>query len=164
MTELFVSLGDLIVAVWSLLRAVIGIALPWFPLAAWIRFWLCAVNWTKLRDVLINKGGLLGLLLIGAVWVLIWGSVAPPTDGSHHILGLTVSNYVGKLVYVTALFVLMFLCGSVQLSGCCQQWCVVEMPDPHAHGGHDDHGHGGDSHGHGDSQVHADHGHGHVSH
>ncbi len=148
MSELLISLSDLLVAAWSLLRAVSGLLLPWFPLAAWIGLWLFAVNWIKLREVLVSKGGLLGVLLIGAVWVLIWGLVAPPEGGSHFILGLTLSNFVGKLVYVTALFCLMFLCGSVQLSGCCNQWCEVTMPDPHAHGdhGHDashvvDHGH-----------------------
>lgn len=156
MSELLISLSDLLVAAWSLLKAVSGLLLPWFPLAVWIGFWLCAVNWTKLREVLVAKGGLLGVLLMGAVWVLIWGFVAPPESGSHFILGLTVSNFVGKLVYVTALFCLMFLCGSVQLSGCCNQWCEVTMPDPHAHG---DHGHGGhDAHGHAASQV-VDHGH-----
>lgn len=156
MSELLISLSDLIVAAWSLLKAVSGLLLPWFPLAAWIGYWLCAVNWIKLREVLISKGGILAVLLIGAVWVLIWGVVAPPESGSHFILGLTVSNYVGKLVYVTALFCLMFLCGSVQLSGCCNQWCEVTLPDPHAHG---DHGHGGhDAHGHSASHV-VDHGH-----
>ena len=143
MSELLISLVDLFAAAWSLLKAVSGLLLPWFPLALWIGFWLCAVNWIKLREVLISKGGVLGVLLIGAVWVLIWGSVAPPDAGSHFILGLTLSNFVGKLVYVTALFCLMFLCGSVQLSGCCNQWCEVTMPDPHAHSGHDDHGHAG---------------------
>ena len=152
MSELLIRLSDLLVASWSLLRAVSGLLMPWFPLAVWIGFWLCAVNWFKLREVLISKGGLLGVLLIGAVWVLIWGLVAPPESGSHFILGLTVSNFVGKLVYVTALFCLMFLCGSVQLSGCCNQWCEVTMPDPDAHG---DHGH--DTHG--QSAGHADHGH-----
>lgn len=102
MSELLISLSDLLVAAWSLLRAVSGLLLPWFPLAVWIGFWLCAVNWVKLREVLVAKGGLLGVLLIGAVWVLIWGVVAPPESGSHFILGLTVSNFVGKLVYVTA--------------------------------------------------------------
>ena len=155
MSELLISLSDLLVAAWSLLRAVSGLLLPWFPLALWIGFWLCAVNWIKLREVLISKGGVLGVLLIGAVWVLIWGSVAPPESGSHFILGLTVSNYVGKLVYVTAMFCLMFLCGSVQLSGCCNQWCEVTMPDPHAHG---DHGHGGHD-APANSAGHADHGH-----
>ena len=157
MSELLISLSDLLVAAWSLLRAVSGLLLPWFPLAVWIGFWLCAVNWIKLREVLISKGGLLGVLLIGAVWVLIWGVVAPPEAGSHFILGLTVSNFVGKLVYVTAMFCLMFLCGSVQLSGCCNQWCEVTMPDPHAHGDHGHGGHGHDAHGH--AANHVDHGH-----
>lgn len=150
MSELLISLSDLIIAAWGLVKAVSGLLLPWFPLAVWIGFWLCAVNWIKLREVLISKGGLLGVLLIGAVWILIWGVVAPPDSGSHFILGLTVSNFVGKLVYVTALFCLMFLCGSVQLSGCCNQWCEVTMPDPHAHGDHDAPSH---------SASHADHGH-----
>lgn len=157
MSELLISLSDLLVAAWGLLKAVSSLLLPWFPLAVWIGFWLCAVNWIKLREVLVAKGGLLGVLLIGAVWVLIWGVVAPPEAGSHFILGLTVSNFVGKLVYVTALFCLMFLCGSVQLSGCCNQWCEVTMPDPHAHGDHGHGGHGHDTHGH--SASHADHGH-----
>ena len=151
MSELLISLSDLLVATWSLLIAVRGLLLPWFPLAMWIGFWLCAVNWLKLREVLVSKGGLLGVLLIGFVWVLIWGVVAPPESGSHFILGLTLSNFVGKLVYVTALFCLMFLCGSVQLSGCCNQWCEVTLPDPHAHG---DHGHGGQGH---DAHGHAGH-------
>lgn len=155
MTELLISLSDLVVDLWNLLKVVSGLLLPWIPLAVWIGFWLCAVNWTKLRDVLISKGGVLGLLLIGAIWVLIWGVVAPPESGRHFLLGLTVTNFVGKLVYVTALFCLMFLCGSVQLSGCCQQWCEVTMPDPHAHG---DHGHGGHE-SHVQSAGHADHGH-----
>lgn len=157
MSELLISLSDLIVAAWSLLKAVSGLLLPWFPLAVWIGFWLCAVNWIKLRDVLISKGGLFGVLLIGAVWVLIWGVVAPPESGRHFILGLSVTNYVGKVVYVTALFCLMFLCGSVQLSGCCNQWCEITMPDPHAHGDHGHGGHGHDSLGH--SAGHADQGH-----
>ena len=148
MSELLISLSDLIIAAWGLVKAVSGLLLPWFPLAGWIGFWLCAVNWIKLREVLISKGGLLGVLLIGAVWILIWGVVAPPDSGSHFILGLTVSNFVGKLVYVTALFCLMFLCGSVQLSGCCNQWCEVTMPDPHAHGDHGHSGHGHDAPGH----------------
>ncbi len=158
MSELLISLSDLIVAAWSLLKAVSGLLLPWLPLAVWIGFWLFAVNWVKLREVLISKGGLLGVLLIGAIWVLIWGVVAPPVTGHHYLLGLSVSNFVGKLVYVTALYCLMFLCGSVQLSGCCNKWCEVTMPDPHAHG---DHGHS--SHGQ-DAAGHANHGHAHASH
>lgn len=149
MTELLVSLSDLLVAAWGLLKAVSGLLLPWFPLAVWIGFWLFAVNWKKLHEVLFSKGGLLGVLLIGAVWVLIWGVVAPPPGGSHFILGLTITNsFIGKAVYVTGLFCIMALCCSLQLSGCCDQWCEVTMPDPHAHGDHGHGGHGHDAHGH----------------
>lgn len=158
MAELLTSLGDLIVAAWGLLKALGSLALtpPWLPLAAWIAFWLCAVNWTKFRDLLIHKGGLLGLILIAAVTALIWGVVDPEP---HQLLGLSVSNFVGKIVYVTGFLCLMFLCGSVQLSGCCQQWCEPDLPsgDSHGHGGH---GHGGhDSHGH-DSHGEPAHAHG----
>ena len=38
----------------------------------------------------------------------------------HYLLGLRVSNLVGKTVYVTGLICIMFLCGSVQLGGCCR--------------------------------------------
>lgn len=38
----------------------------------------------------------------------------------HSLLGLRVSNFVGKFMYVTALICIMFLCGAVQLGGCCR--------------------------------------------
>lgn len=153
MTELLVSLGDLILAAWGLLKVIGGLVVtpPWLPLAAWVAFWLCAVNWTRFRDLLIHKGGLLGLFLIAAVTVLIWGVVDPTP---HQLLGLSVSNFVGKIVYVTGFVCLMFLCGSVQLSGCCQQWCDVPLPSDEVHGG--GHGHSGSDH---DSHGHDDHGH-----
>jgi hypothetical protein len=47
-------------------------------------------------------------------------------------VGLSLSNYVGKTVYVTALVCIMFLCGSVQLSGCCAACCRFEEDEPHA--------------------------------
>ena len=56
------------------------------------------------------------LLMIAAV--MVWGAVAPPIEGHHVLFGvLTVSNYVGKFVYVSMLTCIAFLCCSVQLSG-----------------------------------------------
>ncbi len=112
-------------ALLNLLYSLGALLLPWTPLAAWIGFWLFGVNWQKLRDVLL-AGGWIGVLLIGLVMILVWGSVAPPADGMHRIQGLELSNYVGKTVYVTTLFCIMFLCGSVQLSGCCANCCQFE--------------------------------------
>ena len=60
MSELLISLSDLLVAAWSLLRAVSALLLPWFPLAVWIGFWLCVVNWIKLREVLVSEKALQG--------------------------------------------------------------------------------------------------------
>ena len=137
-------------AVADLASSLASVLLPWTPLAAWLVFWLFAVNWTKYREVL-AKGGWIGIVLIGAVMVLVWGSVSPDTGETSDFFGLHVSHYVAKTVYVTGLFCLMFLAGSLQLSGFCAGCCQFEEPaleESHAHG---DHGHGG--------QGHDDHGH-----
>ena len=114
--ELWESLVQLVVALWHLLLTLGAVLLPWLPLLAWIVFWLFAVNWVSLRQVLL-RGGWIGLLLIGLVMILVWGVVAPPVGGAHHLFGLTLSNFVGKTVFVTILFCIMFLCGAFQLSG-----------------------------------------------
>src|SRR5580700_7274298 len=91
---------------WDLLVATLAVLAPWTPLAAWIVFWLFAVNWVKLREAL-AKGGWVGLVLIGAIMVLVWGSISPGS-GSFDFFGLRISNFVEKTVYVSGLFVLMF--------------------------------------------------------
>ena len=97
-------------------------------LLAWIVFWTFAVNWVKFRGMLQN-GGIIGLLLVGVAAVLVWANIAPPAGGIHSLLGLEVSNYIGKTMYVTALYCIMFLCGSVQLSGFCAGCCQFEEDD-----------------------------------
>lgn len=138
-------------SLWDLLAALLAIVIPWTPLAAWIVFWLFAVNWVKLREAL-AKGGWVGLVLIGAVMVLVWGSISPGT-GTFDFFGLRVSNFVEKTVYVSGLFVMMFLAGALQLSGFCAGCCPFNEPiliaEAHEHdAGHGhapaaDHGHGG---------------------
>ena len=123
--ELLYALIAILQALWNFLVVLISAVLPWTPLIAWLCFWLFAVNWTKLREVML-QGAWIAVLLIGLVMILIWGSVAPPPDGYHSMFGLQISNYVGKTVYVTFLFCLMFLCGSVQLSGYCAGCCKFE--------------------------------------
>ena len=118
MENLLNSLLELVIAVWNVVESLFRLVLPWTPLVAWVAFWLLAVNWVKYRAVLL-KGGWTGLVFIGLMMILIWGLIAPPVDGVHHIFGLSLSNFVGKTVYVTSLFSIMFLCGSVQLSGAC---------------------------------------------
>jgi len=132
-------------SLWDLLAALLTIVIPWTPLAAWLVFWMFAVNWVKLRETL-AKGGWVGLVLIGAVMVLVWGSISP---GSGTFFELRVSNFVEKTVYVSGLYVLMFLAGALQLSGFCAGCCPFNEPiliaEPHAH--ETGHGHAAADHG-----------------
>ena len=145
--QLLDSLLNLLEAVVVVLAALGAAIAPWWPLIAWVAFWLLAVNWFKLRLTLLD-GGWIGVLLIGLMMILVWGIVAPPPDGTHSLLGLKVSNFVGKTMYVTGLFVIMLLCGSAQLSGAVDRYLHFVEPEPEGHHhGHEDHGHGHD-HGH----------------
>lgn len=128
------SLLQFLLAAWNLLVSLLGLLVEWpvLPaLAVWIIIWLFAVNWFQLRKVMLSFGWI-GVLLIGFVMVLVWGVVSPPADDAHHILGLSLSNFVGKTVYVTGLFCIMFLCGAVQLSGCCAGCCSFEEEEQQA--------------------------------
>ena len=149
MDAIFQSFVQLLLALWQFGISVMALVIPWTPLLGWVAFWLYAVNWVKLTQVLL-RGGLVAVILMGLVATLVWGVVAPPADGVHRLLGLTVGNFTGKFVYVTALIVITMLCGSVQLAGLCGSWASFpEAPEEPEHG-HD--AHGGD-HGHGDPQL-----------
>jgi hypothetical protein len=114
--ELLQSLVNVFWSLRDVVAAFVRVILPWLPLLAWIAYWSLAVNWVKAFDIL-RKGGFIGLLLLMFVAVLVWGTVAPPVDGTHTLFGLTVSNYAGKFIYVTMLTCIALLCGSVQMSG-----------------------------------------------
>ncbi len=126
MNQLLISLFDLFQALWLVLVALLTILAPWTPLIAWLAFCLFAINWVRVWPD-IARGGWIGLVLIGLVAAVVWAVIAPPAGGSHFFFGLTVSNFVGKLVYVTSILVMMFMCGSVQLSGACGEW--AHFPD-----------------------------------
>ena len=137
----------------SLLDVVVNLSrliLPWLPLLAWMGFWTFAVNWAKALPIL-RRGGIVGVLLLMFVAVLVWGAVAPPMDGKHFMMGLTVSNYAGKFIYVTMLTCIALLCGSAQLSGAFGRLGL--FPDEPSE---DEHDHGrDDSHNANDHAVHA---------
>ncbi|MGE5193013.1 MAG: hypothetical protein ACM3U2_10965 [Deltaproteobacteria bacterium] len=126
MDALLKSLSEVGHSLWDLLGALFTVLLPWTPLAAWIVFWLFAVNWVRLRETL-ARGGWVGLVLIGAVMVLVWGSISPGA-GTFDFFGLHVSNFVEKTVYVSGLYVIMFLAGALQLSGFGAGCCPVNEP------------------------------------
>lgn len=114
--QLFDSLLELVKAVWGIAYALIVLFLQYVPLIAWVAYWLLAVNWIKFRETLAS-GGWIALVFIGFIMVLVWGFVAPPEGGHHNFFGLQPTNFYGKMIYVTGLYVIMFLCGSLQLSG-----------------------------------------------
>lgn len=148
MEQLINSLLELAFAGWHVVISLLALIVPWTPLILWIAFWLLAVNWEKLYPVM-AKGGAICVVLIGLSMILVWGLIAPPADGAHHLMGLNPSNFVGKAIYVTMLLTIMALCGSVQLSGACGS--LVHFPEEdesddhgdhhHGHGGHDEHAH-----------------------
>jgi hypothetical protein len=154
--DLLHALLNVLLSLLELLAAAGRTVAPWTPLIAWVAFWTLAVDWTKLWPVLM-KGGIIGVILIAFVAVLVWSVIAPPPDGQHYMFGLKLGNETGKLMYVTGLSLIVFLCANVQLSGVCgplldfsEPVGVAESHDQHGHGpddhhGHDDHGHG---HGH----------------
>ena len=155
MPNLMYALADLVLALRDVVLSLGLLLLPWIPLFAWVLFWTLGVNWNTLRDVL-RRGGWIGVVLIGLVAVLAWGSVWPPPRGYYDLLGLRISNFVGKTVYVSGLICLMLLSGAVQLSGSCSRWLCfpVDAPEDH-HAGHGEDGHGHENHaldGHGDHQ------------
>lgn len=170
MLEIFQSLLNLFVAVFDVVKALFFFLLPYIALISWVAYWLLAVNWVKLYEVLFKKGGIIGFALICFMTILIWGLIAPPAGGFHSFMGMHVSNFIAKTVYVSSLVVIIFMCGSVQLSGALNSICKFDDPAPEdEHGGHGHGGHGHDSHGH-DSHGHDAHaadshgGHGHDSH
>ncbi len=159
------SLINLLVAAYEVVKATFLFLLPYFGLICWVAYWLFAVNWTKLYELLFKKGAVISLSLLVLFWIFVWCTVSPPADGYHEWFGFKVGNAVGKTVYVVALMSLAFICGSFQLSGAVNRYIdfsdeLEPVDDGHGHHGHD-HSHGHDDHG---DHSHADHGHAAVAH
>ncbi|MCA9079735.1 MAG: hypothetical protein KDA58_04210 [Planctomycetaceae bacterium] len=138
--ELLTALWNLVLALLAVIVTLLHSLVPWLPLIAWIAFWLLAVNWSKLYPALMERGGIVGVALLGLMTILIWGAIAPPDNGEYALYGLHVSNFVGKTVFVTGMFVIAAMCASVQLTGVCAPCCLFEEPVVEDHG-HDDHHH-----------------------
>ena len=119
------ALGQIIFGLQQIVSSIASVVLtaPVLPVLCWTVFWLLAVDWIQLRQILL-KGGWLGIMLVGFVMVIVWQQISP---GSQAVLGLELNGYIEKLVYVTALLSLMFVCGAVQLTGCCTRWCAAEV-------------------------------------
>ena len=153
--DLFSSLVNVLQSLFDVVVNLVRVILPWLPLLAWVGFWTFAVNWAKALPIL-RRGGVIGVLLLMFVAVMVWAAVAPPENGKHLMLGLSVGNHAGKFIYVTMLTCIALLCGSAQLSGSFGR--LGEFPEEPAD---DDHGHAHHDHGHGHDDAHGGHDHGH---
>ena len=129
LVQFFWSGVDVLNAVFQLLEPHLGFYLG---LAFWIIFCTGALNWVRLRRIILS-GGWIGVLLIAFAAVIVWGSIAPPEGGKHFILGAPLSNFPGKMVYVTGLICIMFLCGSVQLALNPPEEEQATIPQSHSH-------------------------------
>ena len=159
MDALFDLFGSLVDVFRSLLDVVINlvrVVRPWLPLLGWVGFWTFAVNWSKAFPIL-RRGGISGVLLLMFVAVLVWGAVAPPSEGKHLLLGLSLSNHAGKFIYVTMLTCIALLCGSAQLSGAFGR--LGEFPEEPADDDIENSGHAHNDHGGGHDDAHGNHGH-----
>ncbi len=121
LANLVAALLHLLAALWFFVVSVLAVVAtsPVLPLALWVAFWLFAVDWTRVRELLL-RGAWVAVLLILLVTILVWGVVAPPAAGYHSVLGVHVSNFVGKTVFVTCLVCIAALCGFLQLTGWCE--------------------------------------------
>jgi hypothetical protein len=139
--DVFSSLVEVVSAVLNLVLNLVRVLIPWLPLLGWVAYWSLAVNWSRAFPV-IRRGGVFGVLLLMLISVLVWGVVSPPEGGSHYFLGLTVSNFTGKFIYVTMLTCIALLCGSAQLSGTFGRFaCFEDGSADAADGDHHDSAH-----------------------
>ena len=67
----------------------------YIALVLWIAFWVGAVNWVRLRKILL-EGGWTGIVMIGFMAVLVWGCIAPPEGDAPQHLGIGGEQFCGE--------------------------------------------------------------------
>lgn len=115
MELLLQEFGNLFDALIGVTLAVVQLFQPWVPLLLWVVFWCVLVDWRVFRRQL-KQGGWIPLALLFFLGALFWSLLDPTASGRHTLFGLSASNLVGKIVYVSGLACLMFVCGSFQLA------------------------------------------------
>jgi hypothetical protein len=123
MSELFQSLSTFLSAAGDLLAAILMLVRPWLPLGLWAVFWLFAIDWMRLRRILVPQGGMVAVLLIAVFSAWISTLIAPVATKS---LLLPV---VERIALLSTWIVVMMGCGAVQLLGCTGVW-VPQLAEP----------------------------------
>lgn len=123
MTSIFTSLLEFFAATATLIFALLTAALTWLPLWLWCVFWLFAVDWHRLRRILVPRGGMIPLVMIGLAAAYIVAQLLTPWTGSP------LTPLVQSIIVVTGWLVVMMACGTAQLLGWTHLW-VPQLPTP----------------------------------
>lgn len=81
-------------------------------LVLWVVWWLFLVDWNVAGKTL-KGGGWVGLMLLGLLAVLIWGSLSP---ADREVLPMPLPNFVEEFTIVFGLYVVMLGCGALQMA------------------------------------------------
>ncbi len=133
LTPVFDVLWTLVLTLGELIVKLLVLLLQSSLLIAWVAWWLCAVNWSKLWPVL-ARGAWLPALLLLLVSALVWSRIAPSDCAC---LGfMTVPNFWWQLGAVGLLAAVTLFCGWLQGVF---HWTPAEIslePPPGADHGH----------------------------
>lgn len=134
MAELWQTLFQLVTILGTLLLELLGFALRWSLLIAWVAWWLWGVNWKRAWTAL-AAGAWAPVVLLMVIAALVWSQIAP--SNCDCLAVVTVSNFWWQLGAIGLLVAVTLFCGWLQgIMG----WAPPELSlDPPAHG---DHAHG----------------------
>jgi hypothetical protein len=134
MPELFNTLWQLVVVLFTLVVELLRLGLAWSLLLAWVAWWTFGVNWQKTWKVL-AQGAWVPLVLLSATGAFVWSRIAP---SKFNLLNLVVlPNFWWQLLGVGLLMGLTLFCGWLQGVF---HWTPAEVSlEPPAPTGHDAH-------------------------
>lgn len=131
LVTIFQGLWQVALDLGGLLVQILLLAMHWSLLIAWVAWWLCGVNWSKVWPTL-AKGAWAPLLLLMIVSALVWSRISP---SDCNCLGfVTVHNFWWQLGAMGLLAAVTLFLGWLQgLLG----WQPPEIDlDPPAHSEH----------------------------
>jgi hypothetical protein len=134
MPELFNTLWQLVVVLFTLVVELLRLGLAWSLLLAWVAWWTFGVNWQKTWKVL-AQGAWVPFVLLSATGAFVWSRIAP---SKFNLLNLVVlPNFWWQLLGVGLLLGLTLFCGWLQGVF---HWTPAEVSlEPPTPTGHDAH-------------------------
>lgn len=139
MVELWQTLGELGRVLFTLVVALLALALHWSLLIAWVAWWLGAVNWRRAWPAL-AAGSWAPAVLICLVSALVWSQITPTACDCLTVV--SVPNFWWQLGAVGLLAAVALFCGWLQgVFGWTPPEISLEPPAAAAHDHHHGHHH-----------------------